>query len=149
MKKFPLLLLLRGDKPTRLLICDVEAPRQSCTDEPAGLVAAGLGGFLLPLKISVPHITIGENRANPKVTINGKDAACTTGLISISQHSNIMEIGNVFCNWLVVGNVVSHLTLSIDWEDDSGITFGGRYALRFIGTGNGAGSGIYTAMVQS
>ena len=144
-----LLPILRDTETTQLLMCDVETPRQGCFWERKGLDAIGLGGIFLPLKISLPRMTIKASRANLQVTINGIDAACTAGSVNTNVNHAFVEISNVYCNWLVIGNVVSSLRLSFDWDDPASRTFGGRYAINFIGTGNGSGSGFYSAKVQS
>jgi len=140
---------LNQAEPAQLLLCHVESPRQACIEESRGLNAAGIGGIFLPLKVSLPVITIESGRADLQVTINGIDAACTTGSANRSDNNTLIKIGRVYCNWLVIGNVISTLTLSIDWEDSTNRTFGGRYAMSFIGTGNGAGSGFYSGKEQS
>lgn len=144
-----LLPLLSHTKSTQLLMCNVETPRQACNLERKGLNAAGVGGIFLPLKISLPVVTIKASRANLQVSINGIDAACTSGSVNTNISHGSVEISNVYCNWLVIGNVISNLKLSFDWDDPERRTFGGRYFISFIGTGNGSGSGLYSAKVQS
>lgn len=144
-----LLPLIERAERIQISMCKVENPRLPCFDRYKGLEATGIGGFLLPLKVSVPSMTMQATHAELNVIINGKDAACTSGLVEANTKSNVVEISNIFCNWLIIGNVVSKLKLSIDWEDPVSRTFGGRYAILFFGTGNGAGSGIYSAQVQS
>lgn len=144
-----LLPLLCDTESTELLMCDVETPRQTCNRERRGLKAAGVGGFFLPLKVSLPVATVAASRTDLHVAVNGIDAGCTAGSVKTSVDNAFLEISNVFCNWLVIGNVFSNLKLSFDWDDPATRTFGGRYAVRFIGTGNGYGSGIYSAKVQS
>ncbi len=144
-----LLPLLRDIKSTQLLLCDVETPRQACNLERIGLDATGVGGVFLPLVVSLPLVEVKASRASLQVDINGIDATCTAGSIRPNTNHTLVEINNVYCNWLVVGNVVSNLKLSFDWDDPASGTFGGRYQIRFIGTGNGSGSGIYSARVRS
>lgn len=144
-----LLPLLRDTESVQLLMCDVESPRQVCNSERKGLEAAGVGGILLPLKVSLPVVTIKASRAKLNVAINGIDAACTSGSVKTTENRAFVEIRNVYCNWLVIGNVSSNLKLSLDWEDRESRSFGGRYTVRFIGTGNGSGSGFYSAKVRS
>lgn len=141
--------LINDTESTQLLMCDVKTSRDKCSQPRAGLEATGLGGIFLPLKVSLPMMTIKANQANIHVAINGIDAACTTGSVKTNLEQALVEINNVFCNWLVIGNVLSNLKLSIDWDDPQSRTFGGRYAISFFGTGNGSGSGIYSAEVKS
>ncbi len=140
---------LKQPEPARLLVCDVEMPGEACKEGSTGLKAVGIGGFLLPLKVSLPTVTINSNQAALHVTINSIGAGCTKGKVKMSQSPALLEISNVFCNWLVIGNVISNLKLSIDWEDPQNRSFGGRYAIKFNGTGNGSGSGFYSAEVES
>ena len=140
---------LGDSEPIQLLLCDVETPRQACNTERKGLDAVGVGGIFLPLKISLPVMTVKENQANLQVSINGIDAVCTAGSVNTNVIHAYVKISNVYCNWLVIGNVYSSLKLSFDWDDPAKRTFGGRYAIGFMGTGNGFGSGIYSAKVQS
>jgi len=140
--------LFSDDKPTKLLICDVEVSRQKCVNPQEGLSAFGLGGLFLPLKVRIPVLHIGNDRADPQVVINGIPAACTKGSIHSHSDAASINISHVFCNWLGIGNVISNLRLTFDWEDPQSRTFGGRYVVKFIGTGNGSGSGMYTAQVQ-
>lgn len=144
-----LLPLLRDTESTQLLMCDVETPREACNSERKGLDAAGVGGIFIPLRVSLPVVTIKASRASLQVAINGIDAACTTGTVNTNVNRAFVEISNVYCNWLVIGNVSSNLKLSFDWDDPASRTFGGRYTIRFIGTGNGSGSGLYSAKVTS
>jgi len=140
---------LGNSEPIYLQICDVKTPRQICQQPRNGLRAAGLGGIFLPLKVSVPSVTINANRAKVVVSINGVKAACTSGSVHTHAKSRLVEINHVLCNWLVIGNVFSSLKLSLDWDEPESQRFGGRYSVWFIGTGNGSGSGLYTAQVQS
>ena len=93
-------------------------------------------------------VTINASQANLHVAINGIDSACISGAFKTTVDHALVEIGIVFCNWLVIGNVISNLKPSFDWDDPASRTFGGRYTIKFIGTGNGSGSGIYSAKVQ-
>jgi len=144
-----LLPFINKAESTRLLLCDVEIPRQACLSARQGLSATGLGGIFLPLNVSLPEVTVERSHASLQVSINGKDASCTMGDVKTSARDSFIEISNVFCNWLVIGNVISSLKLSIDWGKPEERTFGGRYTIRFIGTGNGSGAGVYSAKVQS
>jgi len=140
--------LLREPESTRLRICDVDAPRELCSETDRGLAAVGLGGLFLPLKVSLPQMTVTAEQVALQVDINGIDAKCTTGALALNANLGLLEVGRVYCNWFVIGNVVSGLKLTLDWDDPASGSFGGRYRMRFIGTGNGSGSGIYTAQVQ-
>jgi len=91
---------------------------------------------------------VGTNQADPKVVINGIQAACTAGATHSHSNPASIDISRVLCNWLGIGNVISSIKLTFDWDDPQSRTFGGRYLVRFIGTGNGSGSGMYTAEVQ-
>ncbi len=142
-----LLPLLSKTESTRLLMCDVDMPGQDCNADRTGLNAAGIGGIFLPLKVSIPVITIRASRAHIHVAINGIDATCTTGSVTLEPNNTFLKISRVFCNWIVVGNVISSVKLSIDWANRANGSFGGRYAIRFNGTGNGSGSGVYSAKV--
>ncbi len=130
---------------THWSLCDTQKSRQACHGKNAGLQATGLGGLFLPLKVSLSDLSFGADRSRIGVAINGRDAICTNGLLASSDSHAFIEIHDVFCNWLLIGNVISSLKLTIDWIDPASYTFGGRYSVRFIGTGNGAGAGFYTA----
>ncbi len=144
-----LLPVINATESAQLLMCDVATKRETCKRENSGLDAAGLGGIFLPLKVSVPTVTLRANRVDIHVVINGVDATCTSGSVITNVNRASVEFRQVYCNWLLVGNVISNLELSIDWDDPINRTFGGRYIIRFFGTGNGSGSGIYSAEVQS
>ena len=140
---------LQDNSTIKLVLCDIQARGQACKEAREGLNATGLGGIFLPLKVLVPSLTLTGNRADPQVIINGVNAACASGSMTVSANHSSLEITNILCNWLLIGNVVSSVKLTLDWDDPDSRRFGGRYLIKFFGTGNGSGSGFYSAEVQS
>ena len=56
-----------------------------------------------------------------------------------------LVVRRFYGTWVVSGNVLTRLELSVDRIDLSDRSFGGYYALQFNGTGNAGGSGYYRA----
>nr|MDJ0789558.1 hypothetical protein [Myxococcota bacterium] len=73
---------------------------------------------------------------------------CTraTGELTINESGSAnLEYGGFYCNWILIGNVVTRLRMSVDRIDLREGSFAGYYDLRFNGTGNAGGSGYYRA----
>ena len=56
-----------------------------------------------------------------------------------------LQMSNFYCNWAVIGNVITNATFSIDSVDPVSRSFTGYYKISFYGTGNANGSGYYRA----
>ncbi|MEM1294900.1 MAG: hypothetical protein AAGH89_06010 [Verrucomicrobiota bacterium] len=129
--------------------------------EKGGISAKGLGGIALPLVLKVTGIEVIDRKQTAtgyslttrlKSTVNGIPPACgkVTGTITGGEGGKpfVMEFRNFYCNWAVIGNVVTNLKLSLDQIDVKNNEFSGSYSLKFNGTGNAAGSGYYSARVK-
>ncbi len=73
-------------------------------------------------------------------TIDGTIASRPNGTASL-------ELSNFYCNWAVIGNVISNVKLSIDDINVSDRSFTGYYRIAFYGTGNATGSGYFKAQL--
>lgn len=124
--------------------CVADGTSRQCETPSSGLSAQGLGGLFLPLAAEVETIRFGSEKARLSLVVNDIAARCTRGSIDWSVGPREVKIGRIFCNWLVIGNVVANLRLTVDWVE-SVDRFGGRYTIGFGGTGNGSGSGYYVA----
>ena len=122
--------------------CETAEGEQTCLSPEGGLKAAGVGGLFLPLATEVRSVSFGTDDGAIDLKVNGIPAACTKGELDI--RAGEAQLSGILCNWLLIGNVVSSLTLTVDWVESEN-RFGGRYAIGFSGTGNGSGSGHYRA----
>jgi len=125
-------------------LCETELGGQVCLPGSNGISARGLGGLFLPLSSVMRNITFTGSEADVDIQVNTIAARCTDGAVTVLPDQNAIRVGNIACNWIVIGNVIASVTLELDSLEAPG-TFGGRYTIQFSGTGNGAGSGHFRA----
>lgn len=58
-----------------------------------------------------------------------------------------LHLRSFYCNWIIIGNVLANVDLSIDDIDSHNSTFNGFYKVTFYGTRVAAGSGYYKAVI--
>ncbi len=147
--------------PYTISFCEADESSGECLPDEAKPSAKGIGGIFIPLVMNFSAIEMKqiENKsgvmeftANIKTTVNGIPPACgtVTGTISMTgENSALLKFSDFYCNWVVIGNVVTQSKFSIDQIDLSERSFTGYYALSFFGTGNASGSGYYRAVITS
>lgn len=144
----------RSDEPIETMVdrgtfdlCETGLGRQECLPGSTGISARGLGGLFLPLNSVVPKVTFTGLEADVDILVNNIAARCTEGKVTFLPDQNAVRVGNIACNWIVIGNVIASVTLELDWVEAPD-AFGGRYTIQYSGTGNGAGSGRFRAENQ-
>ncbi|MEM0895358.1 MAG: hypothetical protein AAGJ79_00630 [Verrucomicrobiota bacterium] len=145
--------------PFTIQLCEADPSIRRCSPGKGGISAAGLGGIALPLVLDVTGIEVLEvqkdargysftSRVDSKVNKIPPVCGKVKGRIIVSDSGTaVIKLSNFYCNWAVIGNVVTNLKLSLDSIDPKSRTFTGYYSLKFNGTGNAAGSGYYRAVV--
>jgi len=128
-------------------LCETLPNATTCLPSSKGITAGGVGGLFLPLNAVVETIAFDNESAQLQLKVNNIAATCSRGRVEFLESENSARVRDIVCNWLVVGNVVATVTFSLDWIDGN-TAFGGRFAMTFSGTGNGAGSGHFKAEVQ-
>ncbi|MEL6240223.1 MAG: hypothetical protein AAFV87_03235 [Pseudomonadota bacterium] len=139
---------LARESNATLAFCETAQDTRACDAESEGLKAAGVGGLLLPLNATLTGMTIVEGEADFDLTINGIGAACAKAPLMFEEAQRTLSARGFYCNWAGIGNVLATVELTADWTNDPEADFGGRYLIRFNGTGNGSGSGVYRARIQ-
>ena len=150
-------LFVGADAPGAFVFCEAVPETGQCEDENDGLSASGVGGVLLPLFMEVSGMTVLEAARDGDgwtltsdfdAAVNGIPPLCddADGRASINPLGSAnIDFGGFYCNWLVIGNVITQVELSVDFVDPAARAFTGYYALQFNGTGNAGGSGYYRA----
>lgn len=151
--------LFGPDAPYTVRLCDADPATKDCRKGSPGLSATGVGGLVFPLVLRVNGMRVRQQRPSPdglaieaalSSRADGIPPLCTTAkadVVSRDDHTASIRIRNLYCNWLVVGNVLASLDLSIDRIDLKSRAFTGYYRLMFHGTGNVSGSGYYKAVI--
>ena len=123
--------------------------------------ATGIGGLFLPLVMTVQGLEIAATEAiengyafdaRVDATVNKIAPACGSfdGEILIGDDgTTTLEMSLFYCNWIVIGNVLTTFKLSVETIDVDAKTITGAYSLRFHGTGNATGSGRFLATLGS
>jgi nitric oxide synthase oxygenase domain/subunit len=70
--------------------------------------------------------------------INGK-------IVMITNNTINLELTDIYYNWMVIGNVIANIKLSIDGIHLNRHSFAGFYLISLHGTENTNGSGYYKA----
>ncbi len=153
--------LFGSDTPYTIQLCEADPLSKKCKKGSEGISATGVGGLFLPLVLHVRGMRVSQAResllgleidASFLSSADGIPPLCATAQGTIFSRDNntaSIQIGNFYCNWLVVGNVLVNADLSIDGIDLKNKTFTGYYRLTFHGTGNVGGSGYYKAAIAS
>ena len=147
------------DTPYTVKLCEADPSSKECQKDSESIAATGVGGLFLPLVLHVNGLRI--NQARPTAdglaihvsvdsSADGIPPLCATAdgtIIARANNTASMRIGNFYCNWVLVGNVLVNADLSIDRIDLKDETFTGYYKSIFHGTGNVSGSGYYKASI--
>ena len=128
-----------------LAFCETVAQGRQCDAESRGLKAAGLGGVFLPLDATLTRMSLRAGQADFDMSINGIPASCATAPVELNDSARSLTASGFYCNWAGIGNVLATVQLTADWQAGGADIIGGRYLLRFNGTGNGAGAGTFRA----
>ena len=151
--------LFSEKQPYIIQLCEADPAGKNCIQDDGGISASGIGGIGLPLFMDMTGIEVNNLQTEDDAwTFDSKlDAAinkipswCGTvdGKITMKSESEAgIAISNFFCNWAVIGNVITNVDLSIDSISSTDRTFTGYYKITFIGTGNSVGSGYYKAVI--
>jgi hypothetical protein len=151
--------LFGSDTPYDVKLCEADPSSKECKQDNEGISATGVGGLFLPLVLHVSGMRVSQERqsadglaidASFASNADGIPPICATAhgtVISRDNDTASIKIGNFYCNWMVVGNVLANLDLSIDGIRLQDKSFTGYYRLAFHGTGNVAGSGYYKAAI--
>lgn len=138
-------------------LCEADRTTGECRSEGDSLNAAGLGGLFLPLVLELDGFDLrARETATDRttvttrfdVTVNKIPPTCVAArgtFTSRDDTSLTLSYGPFYCNWVVIGNVLTDVTFSIDQIDMQTRTFTGNYALQMNGTGNAAGTGYFRA----
>ncbi|HIC82557.1 MAG TPA: hypothetical protein EYH07_10715 [Kiloniellaceae bacterium] len=150
-------LFYADDGPQEFTFCEASPETGQCEDPDAGLSAVGVGGLFLPLVMDVSGMTIEDRERTAEgwditssfdSTVNAIPPICADGDGTIAVDdtgSVIVTFDGFYCNWAVIGNVVTQVSLAIDRIDPNKRSFTGYYALQFNGTGNAGGTGYFKA----
>jgi hypothetical protein len=151
--------LFSEQQPYIIQLCEADPAGKNCILDDGGISASGIGGIGLPLFLDMTGVEVNNLTAEDDAwsfdskldaAINKIPPWCGTvdGKITMkSDNAAGIEIANFFCNWVVIGNVITNVDLSIDSISSAERTFTGYYKLTFFGTDNGVGSGYYKAVI--
>lgn len=140
------------------VLCEADRETGLCGENQASLKGFGVGGLLLPLVLEVRGLEFNEVRQGGEgapefeidfdVTVNRIPPFCpdADGRFDLEEDGRVtLSHDPFYCNWVVIGNVVTQFDFSIDYLDPQTRTFTGNYALQFNGTGNAVGTGYFRA----
>ncbi|MEM9781214.1 MAG: hypothetical protein AAF899_01955 [Pseudomonadota bacterium] len=146
------------DAARTLRLCDADRETGACFDDEDSLSAFGVGGLLLPLILEVDGVDITSATRNDEggwlissdfdLTVNEIPPLCpdADGTISLSETGTLsLSFDAFYCNWIIIGNVITQIDFMIDMVDTDAQAFTGEYAIQFNGTGNAFGSGYFRA----
>lgn len=145
--------------PYAVKLCEADPTSKECKQEDKGITATGVGGLFLPLTLRVKGMLVSNESQSVDglaidVSLDAKVDAisplCGTvrgTIVSRDNNTASVQLKNFYCNWVVVGNVLVNAELSIDGINLEDRVFTGFYKVTFYGTGNGAGSGYYKAVI--
>ncbi len=148
----------RPNEAITYTLCEADPQTGLCLDPKVGLQAFGLGGLFLPLVMRVDGF---ELRGGPaaetlmapidvefSTSVNGIPPFCegaAATFVATEEKSIRLSVDPLYCNWVVVGNVVTQFEFGIDRIDTTSRSFSGSYALQINGTGNAVGGGYFRA----
>jgi len=145
--------------PYTVRLCDADPSSKQCKQANEGITATGVGGLLLPLTLHVTAMVISkQSRSVDGWAIDASFQSKVDAISPLCQisHGQILpgfnntlsvRLGSFYCNWVVIGNAIASVELSIDSIDVKDRFFTGFYKMTFHGTGNAAGSGYYKAVI--
>ena len=139
----------------RFNLCSTEPGRFKCTGDAPHLKGKDFG--LMPVTLSVDAIELqnlsaGANgwagNATLKLKVNGIDLWCRRGNISalINPAGRVeTSLDSTFCNWLLLGNAIIEMQLSIEELDLRTRSVACFYTLQAKGTTRAEASGYFMA----
>ncbi|MDJ0710068.1 MAG: hypothetical protein QNJ14_06750 [Woeseiaceae bacterium] len=142
--------------PYEIALCEADPLTGLCKDERSFPSATGLGGLFLPLNMELESIIVEQAAVEDGVVnietklsapVNRRPSSCgqVPGRIEATATTASLYLPNNYCNWLVIGNVLQNIILSIDAINLQDNSFTGYYRILFFGTGNVRGSGYFRA----
>jgi len=146
---------------TRSKLCEADLATKECKKDSESISATGVGGLFIPLVLHVNGLRISQERPSADglamdvsfdSSADGIPPLCATGEGAVVARDNStasIHVGNFYCNWMLVGNVLVNADMSIDGISLKYKTFTGYYKLIFHGTGNVSGSGYYKGVISS
>ncbi len=145
----------------KMVLCEANQESGECVEPASGLMAKGLGGLFLPLTMEWKWISVSEVlsdqdkkigfKGNVRALVNGIAPLCAsiTGRLEVIDDQTIVLVVNQFyCNWAVIGNVLTSAKFSFDSFNIDSLTATGFYRITFFGTGNARGSGYFKIQRQ-
>lgn len=145
--------------PYTINLCEADLTSKTCITDDGGISASGIGGIGLPLFLDMDGIVVSEaSQIDNQITFKSKIntdinkippwCGNVEGNINVKENSMAgLTLSNFYCNWAVIGNVLTNVDLSIDNINLRSQSFTGYYKISFYGTGNGVGSGYYKAVI--
>ena len=145
--------------PYTVNFCEADPVSKECQKGSDSIRAHGVGGLLLPLALRMSGMTVSKQspseagwsiEASVQSRVDAIPPLCRTahGQILLRANDTItVQLRNLYCNWMVVGNVLVNVDFSVDRIDSQNKVFNGFYKITFHGTGNAAGSGYYRAVI--
>jgi len=146
--------------PYGVALCEADSSSKECKEGNDGIIATGVGGLFLPLTLHVTGMMVSNQNqsadgwafdASFQSKVDAISPLCRTAhgrIVSRDNKTLSVHLGNFYCNWVVIGNVVVNADLSIDTINLKDKVFTGFYKVTFHGTGNAAGSGYYKAVIS-
>ena len=142
----------------RFEFCRAEPGSTTCkTKRKGGLAGGGLGGLYIPLYLEVKGFKVlkvekADETQRLKVKFDTRVDGIPPFCLRSTADATINSAGSAnvifdpfYCNWLVIGNVISRFKFSINDIDPQSNRFSGYYSVIFNGTGNAGGSGYFLA----
>lgn len=139
-------------------LCEADESSKSCLNKETGISAKGIGGMFLPLKMDMAGLEVEKSRmenGNLNILVS-LDASINLippwcgkvgGHLQTVNETPKLVFSNFYCNWAGVGNVLTNMEFTVETLDSISHTFSGHYKIRFLGTGNGIGSGYYKTSI--
>ena len=136
--------------------CEAKPGDFTCVGDDLGLFVMGgpIPGRGALKAMTVLSATAGPKPGTAKLRIAASETFLGTPLICAHADATlsvtgdgkvVLDVEPHYCNWALIGNLFTTLSIAIDHIDFSGRRISGFYSIATTGTGNGSGSG-YTAM---
>ena len=151
--------LFDGSTPHTVNLCEADPVSRQCKNGSDSIRANGVAGLFFPLTLNLTGITVSQQHqsdtalsidATVRSKVDGIPPLCRTahGQILLKDNDAVtVHLRSFYCNWVIVGNVLANVDLSIDHIDSHNRTFNGFYKITSYGTGVAAGSGYYRAVI--
>ncbi len=134
------------------VLCESSGPDAACTSNDLGMFVLGgpLPGRGALKSASFLSVTDSAESNSLKLRIElnetfmGTPLVCShaDGTLNIDANGKaVLEFAPHYCNWALIGNVFTSLSMAIDRIDLNSRKITGYYSLATTGTGNGSGSG--------